>query len=246
MSTNKTVNLNGKTLAELKKMAQAINISGRPNWGEEDYRRAIVNRQKNKVVASVVNDMTTPILPGFARISLAETDQNGNDTPVQCLVNKFATIIPRGVIVDVPTEIVDGALNDCTDYITKDVTDPQTGIESQVRVEIKSIAFREYNRNPGPSVIQSLVSADRMSVRNQYRALYGRWPNRKQEAEFGAKLREKLGDARLDAFIEAQREREKEKAKLEVEAAMVHMDNVDAPRKPGRPKKVELSSESED
>jgi len=245
--SSKTVNLNGKTLAELKKMAQALNISGRTSWGEEDYRRAIINRQKNKVVASVVNDMNTPILPGFARISLAETDQNGNDTPVQCLVNKFATIIPRGVIVDVPTEVVDFALMNCTDYITKDVTDPQTGIESQVRIEVKAIAFREYARNPGPSAIQPLISNDKMSIRNQYRALYGRWPNRKQEAEFGEKLREKLGDARLDAFIEAQRQRELEKAKVEVEAAMAHMDIVDSPRKPGRPKKVDtVSAESED
>jgi hypothetical protein len=244
--SNKTVNLNCKTLAELKKMAQALNISGRPTWGEEDYRRAIVNRQKNKVVASVVNDMNTPIPPGFARISIAETDQNGNDTPVQCLVNKFATIIPRGVIVDVPVEIVDGALNDCTDWITKEVIDPATGQNTDTRIEVKAIAFREYNRNPGPSVIKSLLTEEKLTVRNQYLALYGRWPTRKQEAEFAALLREKLGDARLDAFIEAQRQRELEKAKVEVEAAMAHMDVVEsAPRKPGRPKKVEFNDSEE-
>lgn len=247
MSNNKvakTINLNGKTIAELKKMAQALNIMGRPTWSDEDYRRAIVNRQKNKIVASVVSDMASPIPEGFCRIEIGKSsnDPTGG-APVQCLVNDFCTIIPRGVIVDVPIEIVDGSLANSTDYLTERKTNPHTGFDEEVRVQIQAFPFREYGRTPGQSVIKSLIKEDKMSIRNQYRALYGRWPSRLQEAEFAKDLRSKLGDIRLEAFIEAQRQAELERAKKEVESAMTFMENT--VKKPGRPKKVEVP-ESED
>lgn len=195
-------NISKMGLAELKRTANALNIKGDKDWNEEQWRKAINNRRRNKSVARVVDDMTKPCPEGYARIELQKTNDEEKETPIQCSINDFQTMIPKGVVVDVPIEVVTDSLENSTDYISRNVVD-KDGVEKRVRIQVMAYPFREYTRTPGKSVIKPSTPFETQSVREKFREIFGKWPRREEQREFETALRRKryeqeIGDTKVD------------------------------------------------
>lgn len=200
-NTTDLTNISKMGLAELKRTAKALNIPGHKDWDEEQWRKAINNRRRNKSVARVVDDMASAIPEGFARIEIQSTNDEEKETPIQCAVNDFVTMIPKGVVVDVPIEIVSESLENSTDYITRTKIDKE-GHEVKARIQVQAYPFREYGRSPGKSVIKPSTPYETQSVREKFREIFGKWPRREEQREFEVALRRKkfesmMGDANV-------------------------------------------------
>jgi hypothetical protein len=189
-NTNDLTNISKMGLAELKRTAKSLNIPGNKDWDEDQWRKAINNRRRNKSVARVVDDMASAIPEGFARIEVQSTNEEEKETPIQCSVNDFVTMIPKGIVVDVPIEIVSESLENSTDYITRTKIDKE-GHEVKTRIQVQAYPFREYGRNAGKSVIKPSTPRETQSVREKFREIFGKWPRREEQKEFEVALRRK-------------------------------------------------------
>ena len=171
MSTNEST----MTIGELRATAKAMGIQANREWRAEDYQHAINSKRGNRIFATVVDDTETPIKEGCARIKIQ--NQPGFNGPVDVVINKFKTAIPREVWVDVPIEVVDGALANSLDYETREVN----GVYS--RTPVKAYPWVEIGRSKlpaGKSLIAGSNSTEVQALREQYRNIIGRWPDRQQ------------------------------------------------------------------
>ena len=203
--SNHSLNLEGKTIAELRKIAKAANITGSREWTAEDFKRAIYSRRSNKVAARVVDDPSTPIPPGYARIQIAASD--GDEGPVTCLLNKFTTTIPRDVIVDVPYEVVDTCLGNSTKENPKKRKSSNGQDYTHVQ-HVKAYQYTEYGRNDSVSVVPTTRSLEAQSIREKYKEIFGKWPKRAQQDDFEKhlakiKMMQLTGDLPMDDHTKA-------------------------------------------
>lgn len=167
------------TIAELRATAKAMNIAGNREWTKDDYIQAINSRRGGKAVAKVVEDADSPIPEGYARIRIQQ--QAGFTGPVDVLLNKFKSSIPRDVWVDIPCEVVDGPLEHSMDWETKG--EVSSGERSSRRTAVKAYPFIERGRNPlpeGKGIVSGSNSDETQSIRKQYRQIFGRWPTNQQ------------------------------------------------------------------
>lgn len=203
--SNPSLNLEGKTIAELRKIAKAAGISGSRDWSAEDFKRAIYTRRSNKVAARVVDDPSTPIAPGYARINIGASDDD--EVPVTCFLNGFSTTIPRDVTVDVPCEIVDTCLNNALKENPKKKRNSQ-GQEHTYFQYVRAYPYTEFGRDDSVSVIPTTNTPEEQSIREKYKAIFGKWPRREEQREFEmavrkAKMQQILGEAPMDAETKA-------------------------------------------
>jgi hypothetical protein len=181
MSTNEST----MTIGELRATAKAMGIQANREWRAEDYQHAINSKRGNRIFATVVDDTETPIKEGCARIKIQ--NQPGFNGPVDVLINKFKTAIPREVWVDVPIEVVDGALANSLDYETREVN----GVYS--RTPVKAYPWVELGRSKlpaGKSLITGSNSPETQSLREQYKSIFGRWPTSAQFRQAQSQLSE--------------------------------------------------------
>jgi len=167
MSTNEST----MTIGELRATAKAMGIQANRQWRAEDYQAAINSKRGNRIYATVIDDTENPIKDGCARIKIQ--NQPGFNGPVDVVVNKFRTAIPREVWVDVPIEVVDGSLANSLDYETREVNN------TTVRTPVKAYPWVELGRNKladGKSLIAGSNSPETQSLRQQYKSIFGRWP----------------------------------------------------------------------
>ena len=181
--------LNKMTLPELRRTAKALNITGGKDWNEDDFRKAIASRQKDRVIARVIDDTSKPITPGYARI---EIPHMGEETPAPipvCYNRTFKAIIPQNTIVELPWEVVDTCLGNATTFTHKQVTGPDGNPHTVTQLAV-AYPYREYGRDDSVSVVPTTRSAERQGVREKFKAIFGRWPKSKEERDFQDKINE--------------------------------------------------------
>lgn len=198
--SNPNVNLEGRSIAELRKMAKEIGITGSRDWGADDFRRAIYSRRSTKAVARVVEDTSKPIPPGYARIQIMATE--GDDVPIAIKINKFEAMIPRDTIVDVPCEVVDTCIKNAL------VENPRkrkgaNGQDETYSQYVLAYPYTEFGRDDSICVIAGTRTAQAQGIREKYKAIFGKYPKRKQQGQFEehlAKLKfaQLSGDAPMD------------------------------------------------
>jgi hypothetical protein len=198
-----TLDINTMGLAELKRTAKALGITGHKDWDEAQWKNSINTRRKQANVARVVDDMSTPIPEGFARIELQSTNDEEKEAPVQVAINGFKSMIPKGVVVDVPTEVVDECLGHSTDYISRRKRDAE-GTETTVRVEVKAYPFTEYGRQSGESVIPTSLTKETYSIRQKFREIFHRWPKREEQRKFQDALMAQKFQAMMTGNVDAE------------------------------------------
>lgn len=191
--TTKTVapktNLAKMGLAELKKTAKSMNISALKDWSEDEYRKAIGARQRDRVIARVIDDLSLPIQPGYARIEVTHAGEE-NPAPIPLNFNgTFKTIVPVNTVVELPYEVVDACLGDATTFNTKDVPGPD-GMKTSVTQLAIAYPYREYGRDDSISVAPTTRTKEEQSVRQKFRAIFGRWPKSAEQREFQDKINE--------------------------------------------------------
>lgn len=178
-----------KTIGELRSTAKSLGISASKEWTKEDFISAINSRRQNKTLAKVIEDLDEPLEEGYARIKIQ--NQPGFNGPVDVSINgKFRCSIPRDTWVDVPIEVVDGPLNNSVDYETRPI---EPGESRSRRLAVKSYPWIELRRIPtknGKSILKGSNSPETQAIRNQYRSIFGRWPNTKQDRDARDKLME--------------------------------------------------------
>ena len=182
-------NLSTQTLPELKRTAKALGIGGNKDWTEDDFRKAIGSRQRNKVVARVVDDVTKPIEPGYARIEIQHFGED-NAAPVPISYNQtFTAIIPQNTVVDLPWEVVDTCLGNATKFShsKKKSSDGQEYTTTELSV---AYAYREYGRNDSISIVPTTRTREAQSVREKFKQIRGRWPKSAEARQFADKLNE--------------------------------------------------------
>ena len=176
-------NLSTQTLPELKRTAKALGIGGNKDWTEDDFRKAIGSRQRNKVVARVVDDVTKPIEPGYARIEIQHFGED-NAAPVPINYNgSFTAIIPQNTVVDLPWEVVDTCLGNATKFShsKKKSSDGQEYTTTELSV---AYAYREYGRNDSISIVPTTRTREAQSVREKFKQIFGRWPKSAEQRQF--------------------------------------------------------------
>lgn len=176
-------NLGNQSLPELKRTAKALGINGTKDWTENDYRKAIGSRQRNRVVARVVDDVSKPLEPGYARI---EIQHYGEDASAPVPVNyngQFSAIIPLNTVVDLPWEVVDSCLGNATKFShsKKKGADGQDHTTTELAV---AYPYREYARDDSMSVVPTTRTKEAQGVREKFKAIFGRWPKSAEQRQF--------------------------------------------------------------
>jgi hypothetical protein len=182
-------NLGNQSLPELKRTAKALGINGTKDWTENDYRKAIGSRQRNRVVARVVDDVSKPLEPGYARI---EIQHHGEDASAPVPINyngSFTAIIPLNTVVDLPWEVVDS----CLGHATKFSHSKKKGADGQDHTTTElalAYPYREYDRDDSVSVVPTTRTKEAQGVREKFKAIRGRWPKSAEARQFADKLNE--------------------------------------------------------
>lgn len=181
--------LSKMTLPELRKTAKALGITGAKDWNEDDFRKAIASRQKDRVIARVIDDTSQPITPGYARIMIPHMGEE-NAAPIPVNFNRtFKAIIPMNTVVELPCEVVDACLGNATVHTPKVVSGPDGKTRTVTQLAV-AYPYREYGRDDSISVVPTTRSREDQSVREKFRAIFGRWPKSKEARDFQDKINE--------------------------------------------------------
>jgi len=177
------------TLPELRKTAKALNITGSKDWNEDDFRKAIGSRQKDRVIARVIDDTNKPITPGYARIEIPHFGED-NPAPIPISYNgSFKSIVPLNTVVELPYEVVDTCLGNATAFTHKEVTGAGGNKHTVTQLAV-AYPYREYGRDDSISVAPTTRTREEQSIREKFRAIFGRWPKSKEQREFQDKINE--------------------------------------------------------
>lgn len=176
------MDLNELTIAELRQQAKALKIEADRDWDKSMFIAAIDARRKDRAICRIVNDETLPIRPGFSRIMIPKGSL-GSTSPVSIQINRFKTTIPRDVVVDVPTEVLE-VLNNSQEVGTEDVTTADGRTVTALKA-IKSYPYMHYGTQKGEStLIKGGNSQATQSLREKFRSIFGRWPRNAQFKAF--------------------------------------------------------------
>lgn len=182
-------NLAKMSLAELKKTAKSMNITGLKDWGEDEYRKAIGARQRDRVIARVIDDLSQPIQPGYARIEIPHFGEE-NPAPIPLNFNgTFKTMVPLNTVVELPYEVVDSCLGDATSFTHKEQTGPDGNKYTVTQLAI-AYPYREYGRDDSISVAPTTRTKEEQGIREKFRSIYHRWPKSKEARDFKDKINE--------------------------------------------------------
>lgn len=192
-------NLNDMSIQELRKTATALGIKADRDWNSDDFRLAIDNRRKGTALVAPTMDPNRPPEPGHSRIKL-QNNQSGQSLPVPVSVNRYPVKIPRDVVVDVPHEIVEALLNS-TNPIFLSKVDTETGKVTKTRTTEPAYPFQLIASTPGVACypdgrrkVKPSSDLDKMSMKQKYKEIFGKWPKRAALAEFRqAQLKARAG-----------------------------------------------------
>jgi hypothetical protein len=193
--TNSTdqVALEDMKLQDLRKLATSYQIKARIDWSKEDFINAINNRrQRHQAVAELAFDPNRPPAPGKARI-LIHNSQTGSNHPVPVNVNNYFALIPRDVLVDVPTEVLECLNNSKTPVRKKD---PSGKVNSEGKPVLVwgDVPSYPYSLVAGPTpgvamkngvpMVRSSTNKQKHSLKEKFREIYQRWPKREEFKKF--------------------------------------------------------------
>jgi hypothetical protein len=172
------------SMQDLRKLATAYGIRANRDWNKDDFVAAInTRRNRHQSLANVVMDANRGPAPGYARISINNTE-SGNNLPVPVSVNNLVLKIPRDIPVDVPLEVVEVLNNSKTpvrarnhegQLVWKDVL----SYPFQVLAYTPGVATRN-----GKPVVKGSSDPKNHSLREKFKEIYERWPKNAEFKEF--------------------------------------------------------------
>lgn len=169
-------------IADLRKMAKVLNIPAERTWDKAAFLHAIDRNRKGRALARLVIEEDEEIAPGYVRIRIYK-DEQGSDSPVPVLINRFQTRLPRDVLIDVPREVLE-VLNNSTHLVTVKVTD-KSGVDVTTTRAVRTYNYDKVGESSGKSgAVSPLVDPQSQGYREQFRALFRRWPTHAQERDF--------------------------------------------------------------
>lgn len=179
--------LEGLPMHELRKLASTVyRVPTQRHWTKNEIIEAITNKQRNSNMLGVaVGDGPAA---GRARIViLKDPSQDAANLPVYLAVNGHDFLVPRGVEVDVPVELVTGCL------ATAKVTMPKLNAKGDmsersqyVNETTHSYPYQVLASNPlpeGKGILQQRASK-RFRLREMFCKKYGFWPSSAELREF--------------------------------------------------------------
>lgn len=121
-----------------------------PRFNREQLTDEIIHASRDVNRSQVVSDLTSPVPPGWARISIQRGSSPQEREPVQVTVNVDTTYtILRGHVVEVPIKIYQALINARNDYVYDDVVDLQPG-EYETIHETTDFIVQLHGITPGP------------------------------------------------------------------------------------------------
>lgn len=158
---------------DLKKFAKILNIKASRDWGKEDYIAAILAVQKSNSIQVVV-DENAPA-PGYSRIVLhRDPTPKAKNTPVHLGVNGRLVQVPRGIPVDIPTEMVEILENARSKTLTE--VDGANGRPTFVETETISYPYQLIATTPGKSHNRYDNRAEAFKIKQKCRDAIKKWP----------------------------------------------------------------------
>lgn len=173
-----SANDNSETIAsvdfnDLKKFAKILNIKASRDWGKEDYIAAILAVQRANNIQVVV-DENAPA-PGYSRIMLhRDPTPKAKNNPIHLGVNGRLMQVPRGIQVDIPTEMVEVLENARTKALTE--VDGPNGRPVFVETESISYPYQLIATTPGKSHNRYDNRAEAFKIKQKCREAIKKWP----------------------------------------------------------------------
>lgn len=172
------------TMQELRKLATAYGIRAARDWDKTDFVNAInTRRNRHQALANVVMNTSKGPAPGYARISI-NNSETGSNLPVPVSVNNLVLKIPRDVAVDVPLEVVEVLNNSKTPVRARDAEG------RMVWKDVLSYPFQLIAHTPGVAmkngkpVVRGSSDPKNHSLREKFCEIYERWPKNAEFKEF--------------------------------------------------------------
>lgn len=176
------MDLNELSIAELRQQAKALRIETEKDWDKSMFVAAIDARRKSRAICRIITDESAPIPPGFSRIMIPKGAM-GSSSPVSIQLNRFKTTLPRDVVVDVPTELLE-ILNNSHEVGTEEIQTPDGRYVTKL-VNQKSYPYMHYGTTKGKSgLIKGGNAPATQSLREKFREIFGRWPRNAQFKAF--------------------------------------------------------------
>lgn len=158
---------------DIKKFAKLMGIKASREWTKEDYIAAVVAKQKANDV-QVVLDANAPA-PGYSRIILhRDPTPKAKNNPVHVGVNGRLNQIPRGIEVDIPTEMVEILQNARSKTLTE--VDGPGGKPTFVETETISYPYQLIATTPGKSHNRYDNRAESFKIKLQCKEAIKKWP----------------------------------------------------------------------
>lgn len=182
-NTNSQVEaLNKLDINSLRTFAKLSNISADRSWTKEDFITALQAKANNSTVGMVFDSETGP-KPGYSRILLhRDTSAGHKNSSVHVGFNGAIFAIPRGVEVDVPTDVV-GVLKDAKGLVTSHIEE-STGPGRYVETLQQSYPFQIIATCPGKVANRNDTRAVAFANKKRCKDAIGKWPTHAELAEW--------------------------------------------------------------
>lgn len=203
-------NLESMTMSQLRHAAHAVyRVRIERNWSKSQIIDAIMRaaeRRESMIGVSPVPDTNDVIPPGKARIMILPDESKRNPRePVYVNINSHSFLIPRGVQVDVPVEVVEVLRNavvrgvdgvrpvDASYYNNSGDFADREAFSNTGDHDVYSYPFQLFGMNPLPgdeSLLKERIPKEEV-YRYKYAVLYNTWPTDEELREFMKDVRRK-------------------------------------------------------
>lgn len=170
-----STNFKDMSITQLKEVARHMRVAVDKNASAEEIIEAISKKQRNRQVAEI-SQKETSLRPGYSRIRIDESQNSNRQIPVYIFDNGLDMTIPRGVVVEVPTRVVEHLRN--SKVKRRKQIDGPDGRPVTTLLEVLQYPFQLLDTNPGPEFkTKREQAAERLiGPRRRYRDMFGRWP----------------------------------------------------------------------
>lgn len=177
-----TDNLAKLDINALRTFAKAMGIKADRAWNKEDFVTAIQAKNGASTVGYVFDNGLGP-KPGYSRVVLhRDTSQGAKNSSVHVALNGAIFAIPRGIEVDVPTDLI-GVLQDARGPVMTHIEEA-TGPGRFVENMQQSYPFQVLATTPGKRANRSDTRAKSFELRQACKNSIGKWPTHAELAEW--------------------------------------------------------------